>query len=194
MALFLCDNKDHHGSDMAITPRTIQPACRIGHTAVRLGGLAAVVKDAQSRTEVRFALSGSGGVSCFDGRPFWDLVQGLGQELDPWTAVMICDGVVAVSPTKLRESRPPAEQRWSKRKSPCALSIYRHVRVALLRCFSRDVFMLQSCTGRHHPTCCKDKDSYPIIRLEKRVAMKHSFLRVMCSLVARASCHADGRV
>jgi hypothetical protein len=52
-------------------------ACRIGHTAVRLGGLAAVVKDAQ-RTEVRFAFSGSGGVSCFDGCPFWDLVQGPG--------------------------------------------------------------------------------------------------------------------
>jgi hypothetical protein len=26
MALFLCDNKDHHRSDMAITSRTIQPA------------------------------------------------------------------------------------------------------------------------------------------------------------------------
>jgi hypothetical protein len=113
MALFLCDNKDHHGSDMAITPRTIQPACRIGHTAVRLGGLAAVVKDAQSRTEVRFALSGSGGVSCFDGRPFWDLVQGLGQELDPWTAVMICDGDVVAESDVADETASPGLQRWS---------------------------------------------------------------------------------
>ena len=108
MALFLCDNKDHHGSDMAITPRTIHTACRIGHTAVRLGGLAAVVKDAQSRTEVRFALSGSGGVSCFDGRPFWDLVQGLGQELDPWTAVMICDGDVVAESDVADETASPA--------------------------------------------------------------------------------------
>lgn len=36
-------------------------ACRIGHTAVRLGGLAAVVVDGQSRTEFRSASFGSGG-------------------------------------------------------------------------------------------------------------------------------------
>jgi hypothetical protein len=54
-------------------------ACRIGHTAVRLGGLAAVVKDAHRVGLKSGSLSlASGGVSCFDGCPFWDLVQGLG--------------------------------------------------------------------------------------------------------------------
>ena len=146
MALFLCDNKDHHGSDMAITPRTIQPACRIGHTAVRLGGLAAVVKDAQSRTEVRFALSGSGGVSCFDGRPFWDLVQGLGQELDPWTAVMICDGDVVAESDVADETASPGLQS-SDGQSGDVCAHYQSIGTCAWLCFSRDVCVYVGVRG-----------------------------------------------
>ena len=151
MALFLCDNKDHHGSDMAITPRTIHTACRIGHTAVRLGGLAAVVKDAQSRTEVRFALSGSGGVSCFDGRPFWDLVQGLGQELDPWTAVMICDGdVVAESDVADETASTGLDIIVVRAEYLCVVNISARA-CGLPQYASPEMLMLQSCMARLQP-------------------------------------------
>jgi len=145
-------------------------ACRIGHTAVRLGGLAAVVKDARRVglhsgvlplalvarivvMDVHFGTSGRVSV-----------------KLDPWAAVMICDGDVVAEIDVADETASPGLQRWSKREHLSSINLSARAR-GLLHCFCRDVFMLQSCTGRYHPTCCKDKDSNPIIRLEKRVAM-----------------------
>lgn len=79
-----------------------------------------------------------GGAPCCDEHPFRDPVQGLGSELDPWAAAMICDGNVVADIDVADEKASPGQRMQSKRKGLCARNLSARAR-GLLHCFSRDV-------------------------------------------------------
>jgi hypothetical protein len=107
MPLFLCDIRiimetiyGNNNQDYA--------ACRIGHTAVRLGGLAAVVKDAH-RVGLK---SGSLSLALVAYLVSTDVHFGTScrvsaKRLEPWTAVMICDGDVVAEIDVADETASP---------------------------------------------------------------------------------------
>jgi hypothetical protein len=84
--------------------------------------------------------------------------------------MMICDGNVVADIDVADETASPGLQMWSERTHLCSQSIGACAWLASLL-LPRCLYVAIVYTGRYRPTRCKDGDSNPIIRLEKRVAM-----------------------